>query len=155
MRNLFSLLLLAAVIMATGCNSSKATAQTAAPQQSTANQQGPRQGGARQGAPDLTAMISQLGLTEKQAETFKAVKDKYATQAQEMRKTAGSDRQAMRTKMESLRANEDKEVNAILTAEQQQAYAKIMKEQEAARRERGGRSGGQGRPGGGRPGGGV
>ena len=30
--------------------------------------------------------------------------------------------------MDSLRANEDKEINAVLNAEQQQAYGKIMKE---------------------------
>lgn len=133
-----------------GCNSSKATAQTEAPvpQNRSATQQGPRQGG-----PDLTAMIEQLKLTDEQAVTFKAIKDRYATKARELRQAAGDDREAMRTKMEGLRASENKEINGLLNADQQKAYAKIMAEQEASRPQRGA---GQGRPGGGggRPGGG-
>jgi Spy/CpxP family protein refolding chaperone len=102
-------------------------------------------------------MIKQLDLTDEQAVTFKAVKGRYATKFRELRQASGSDRQAMRTKMEGLRANEHKEINGLLNADQQKAYAKVMAEQEANRRQRGGRPGGQGRPGGGggRPGGGT
>jgi Spy/CpxP family protein refolding chaperone len=149
MRDLFSLFLLAFVMVATSCNSSKATAQTEAPQSRASKQQGPRQGG-----PDLSAMIQQLDLTDEQAVSFKEVKETYGAKFRELRQSAGGDRQAMRTKMEGLRADENKAINAILNADQQQAYAKIMKEQEANRPQRGGRPGGQGRPGGGRPGGG-
>lgn len=135
--------------MATGCNSSKATAQTEAPQERATNQQGPRQGGARQGGQDLTAMVEQLNLTDEQAVTFKAIKEKYATQFRELRQSAGGDRQAMRTKMESLRANENKEVAAVLNAEQLKAYTTLLEEQAANRPQRRGRAGGGGRPGGG------
>jgi len=96
-------------------------------------------------------MVKQLDLKDEQAVFFKAVKDRYATKFRELRQAPGSDRQTMRTKMEGLRANEYKEINGLLNAGQQKAYAKVMAEQEANRRQQGGRPGG----GGGRPGGGT
>jgi hypothetical protein len=154
MQRLLLLILLVSGLMTTSCNSSKATAQTTPKTNTEATAARPAgQQGARQGRPglDLDAMATQLGLDAAQTVKFKEISERYATQAREMRQSAGGDRQAMRSKMEALRANQEKEMSAILTAEQQAAYAKIQEEMEAQRRNRGGQGG---RPGGGRPGGG-
>jgi len=150
MQKLMMLILLVSGLMTTSCNSSKATAQT--PAKTTTEAANARPAG-RQGrpGPDLDAMAAQLGLDATQTVKFKEITERYATQAREMRESAGGDRQAMRSKMKALRANQDKEMSAILTTEQQAAYAKMQEEMQAQRRNRGGQGG---RPGGGRPGGG-
>lgn len=136
--------LLIGSLLTTGCSTAQSATEAAAPAPATTNQRLQGQG---QGRPNPDAMVQQLGLTEAQTVTFKEITERYAVESRKLRESAGGDRQAMRTKMETLRTSQDKEVNAILNTEQQKKYAELQAEMEAKRRQ-GGRPGGQRRPGG-------
>ena len=73
-------------------------------------------------------MTEKLSLSEAQAAKVKEINLKYATKIKEARDTADADRDAMRATMTSIREEQDKELQTVLTEEQWQQWLKIREE---------------------------
>lgn len=109
----------------------------------------PGQGRGFNGTPEERAerqtadLKEKLTLSEAQAAKVKAVNLKYAEKMEAMRQDTTSGREAMRAKMQTLRAEKQAEIKPFLTAEQFAQYEKM----EAERGEGRGRKdkGGQGK----------
>jgi len=97
---------------------------------------GPEGGRRGRGNPQqqIQHMKEQLGLSEAQVKDIQAVFKKYRPQMEEIRtKYQGTDdRQAARTEMMALQQNIQKEINGLLTADQQQKWQELQQQ----RRER-------------------
>ncbi len=78
-------------------------------------------------------MTEQLALSEAQAGKVQEINLKYAKQAQEAREQADGDREAMRDKMTTMRQEQDKELQTVMTQEQWQKWAAFREEQRANR----------------------
>lgn len=63
---------------------------------------------------------------------------KSANKMDEMRKSAGGDRDAMRAKMKTIRDDQNKEMKKVLSDGQWKKYEKFMEEQRKQRGQRGG-----------------
>ena len=88
-------------------------------------------------------MTDSLALSEAQTAKVGEVNLKYAKKMQEIRKSADGDYTAMREMMQSMRKEQQTELNKYLTAEQAAKWETI----EAQLRERRGRRGGKGKRG--------
>jgi periplasmic protein CpxP/Spy len=104
------------------------------------------QPGGQQSTPEERAkrqteqLTTALSLDKAQVTKVEAINLKYAKQQSELFQSmgAGGDREAMRTKMTAMRAEQTKEIKALLTKEQIEKYDKYLAEQQA-RRAQGGR----------------
>jgi len=132
-----SLLLTAglALLLASGCNSSKTVAAPAPPTSDTstaaappAKVHGSKRGG--QAAQRMTEMIARLSLDDAQAAKFREITQRNARQGRDLRQNAGNDRRAARTAGRKMREKMQMEMNALLTKEQQAVYVTIKAEQQ-------------------------
>ncbi len=73
-------------------------------------------------------MTEKLSLSEAQTAKVKEINLKYANKMKEARDNAGGDRETMRATMTTLRGEQDKELQTVLTEEQWQQWLKIREE---------------------------
>ena len=141
------------------CKSKEKVVETAAPEvtQTEGRRGGTvRPGGGERGnrgdfqarqAEQQAKLYTELGLSDaqktKMEEIQKGTRQTMQAMRAEMRDGTG-DRNAMRTKMEAIRAAEVTEVKKIMTEEQFTKYEKFLEERKGRRGERGGRGGGRG-----------
>lgn len=74
------------------------------------------------------SMTEKLSLSEAQAAKVKEINLKYAGKMKEAREKADGDRDAMRAAVTTLRGEQDKELQTVLTDEQWQQWVKIREE---------------------------
>lgn len=84
-------------------------------------------------------MTEKLSLSEAQAAKVKEINLKYAQKMKEARDKADGDRDAMRTAMTTIREEQDKELQAVMTDEQWQQWLKIREEMRGNRPWKGGK----------------
>jgi FtsZ-interacting cell division protein ZipA len=103
-----------------------------------------QRGGGWEASPEVRAeeqtsrMKSDLGLTDEQAKKIKDINLKYAQKAQEKRKEKAAEKEKIRAEREAARAEHQKEVEKILTKEQQEKWVKIRQERPERKGPRGG-----------------
>jgi len=73
-------------------------------------------------------MTEKLSLSEAQTAKVREINLKYANKMKEARDKADGDREAMRATMTTLRSEQDKELQTVLTEEQWQQWLKIREE---------------------------
>ena len=78
-------------------------------------------------------MTEKLALSDAQSAKAKEINLKYANKMKEARANANGDREAMRGTMTTLRQEQDKELQTIMTDEQWQQWVKYRDEQRANR----------------------
>jgi Spy/CpxP family protein refolding chaperone len=92
--------------------------------------QGDRRGGGMGGM-----LLKDINLTDAQKTQIKTIREKYAPQQLELRKsvqaTGGPPDDATRTKMMDLQTKQAAEIRAVLTADQQTAFDKNLAEMKA------------------------
>lgn len=74
------------------------------------------------------ALLAKLGLRPEQEKAFNEIQAKFRQQMAEMRSNSGGDFSAMREKMQSMRTEQEAELQKILTQEQFETYKKHMQE---------------------------
>ena len=79
------------------------------------------------------AMTAQLSLSDAQSAKVKEINLKYANKMKEAREKATGDRDAMRATMTTIRQEQDKELQTVMTEEQWQQWVKYRDEQRANR----------------------
>jgi protein CpxP len=95
---------------------------------------GGRQGGGRMMNPEarVKQLDEKLKLSDEQKTKLTSLFTAQADAQKKMREEAqDGDREAMREKMQAFRADNEKKLNAILTADQQKAYKAFQEEQRA------------------------
>jgi Spy/CpxP family protein refolding chaperone len=105
---------------------SVAAAQTQTPPQG--------QGEMRRGGGMGGMLLKDITLTDAQKAQIKTIREKYAPQQLELRKSAqavGSVDEATRTKMADLQTKQAAEIRAVLTADQQTAFDKNLADMKA------------------------
>lgn len=105
-------------------------------------------------------MMDKLNLTADQKKKVAALDAKMKQQMEAAMKSSGGDRQKMMQGMRGMRQSYQKDLNAILTADQRKKFEQLMKERrDQMMKERGGVPGGKpgkpGKPGAGAKGGGT
>ena len=107
-----------------------ATSVAAAQGQNEPQGQGERRGGAMGGM-----LLKDINLTDAQKAQVKTIREKYAPQQLELRKSAqavgGPPDEATRAKMIDLQTKQAAEIRAILTADQQATFDKNLADQRA------------------------
>ncbi len=78
-------------------------------------------------------MTEKLSLSEAQTAKVKEINLKYAKKMSEARQSADGDREAMRATMLSIREEQDKELQTVLTEEQWQQWVKFRDERKENR----------------------
>ena len=103
------------------------------------------QGGGRQmGTPEeratkaTTMLTEKLTLTADQQIKVKAILLDQNTEVAKAREEAGDDRQAARAKMMKIMEDNNAKITALLTDDQEKAYASYLEERKAAMQNRGG-----------------
>lgn len=115
--------------------------------------QGPGQGGPRGGMMrGWTAMLDQLNLTDAQKKKIETILEQSGKRMQELRQQQETQQGALREKFNQIRQETEKQIEAVLTAEQKAKLKQLREEMEQRMRERM-RERGQGGPGGGGTGG--
>ena len=100
-------------------------------------------GGGRMSPEDRAKMMqTQLKLTDDQTAKITAIYKTQSVKMDSIRTAANGDRDAMRTAMGPLREATTKQVNDILTPDQQVAYKKMMDDMRARMQQGGGGGGG-------------
>jgi Spy/CpxP family protein refolding chaperone len=107
-----------------------ATSVAAAQGQNEPQGQGERRGGAMGGM-----LLKDINLTDAQKAQVKTIREKYAPQQLELRKSAqavgGPPDEATRAKMIDLQTKQAAEIRAVLTADQQATFDKNLADQRA------------------------
>ncbi len=135
------LILLLFVPILFACGASKKTTETAAPTApETQTVQRPRQGQGGDFQARNQEMIEKLGLNAEQTEKYNAINRKYMGKMRAMRDSASGDRTQMREQFQALRADQEKELQGVLTVDQFKKYKELRAQQRR-----------QGPPGGRRP----
>jgi Spy/CpxP family protein refolding chaperone len=99
-------------------------------------------GGGRMSPEDRAKMMqTQLKLTDDQTAKVTAIYKAQTVKMDSVRTAANGDRDAMRAAMGPLREATNKQINAILTPDQQAAYKKMMDDMRARMQQRGGGGG--------------
>ncbi|MGH1365722.1 MAG: hypothetical protein ACRBF0_19330 [Calditrichia bacterium] len=93
--------------------------------------------------PRLRELKEKLQLSEEQVEQITPVLSNTRKEMETLREESGGDRREIRGKMRSIRDRQDKQIEAFLTEDQKEIFAKMKNE----RKERGPRGGKGGRPG--------
>ena len=98
-------------------------------------QQGQAQGEMRRGGGMGGMLLKDINLTDAQKAQVKTIREKYAPQQLELRKsvqaTGAPPDEATRTKMMDIQTKQTNEIRAILTADQQVAFDKNLAELKA------------------------
>jgi Spy/CpxP family protein refolding chaperone len=106
-----------------------------------------------------TAMLDQLNLTDAQKKKIEAILENANKRMQELRQQMDAQQGSLREKFTQIREETQKQIEAVLTAEQKAKWQQLRQEMEQRMRERarergeggpggsGGSSGGQGRTG--------
>lgn len=93
-------------------------------------------------------LVEELKLNKDQEQKVMAINKKYmekqSTDWQKMREATDEERAKMRESMQKMQAEKDKEIKAILTADQVKLYDEMLKRREEMRRNGQGRMGGPG-----------
>ena len=76
----------------------------------------------------LKTLTEKLGLTEEQQGKIKAIFEKNAPKAKELREDAALSKEDKRAKLAELRKGEAEEIRAVLTPEQQEKMKALRKE---------------------------
>jgi Spy/CpxP family protein refolding chaperone len=117
-----------------------------------AQQPGPRQGDERAATPQRREMIeqirqrvlNQLGLTQAQRTRIAALDKKLEEDLAKLAQTQ-ADRQARAPRMRELRQQHQRDVQAVLTAQQRTRFQELMREEMRRMREELGKGGGKGK----------
>ncbi len=93
-------------------------------------------------------LVEELKLNKDQEQKVLAINKKYMEKQsgdwQKMRDASDADRAKMRESMQKMQAEKDKEIKALLTADQVKLYDGMLKKREEMRRNGQGRTGGSG-----------
>ncbi|MEM9837332.1 MAG: hypothetical protein AAF828_12560 [Bacteroidota bacterium] len=113
MKSPLSVLLLFAVILMMGCNAS---------QGATAQSSGSRFGNQSQMEEQRATLIAKMNLSAEQETEFITITDRYLAEAENLRSSAGGNRQQMMQEARQLRDRQNAELQEVLTDSQFEIY---------------------------------
>jgi len=105
---------------------------------SQTSNQGPGQNQQNSREENIDELKTNLGLTDAQVSSWKALKEKYRPQYKAIRADSSLSEEARKTKMKSVRSSEDTELKTILTPDQYtkfQAWKEQQKQQNQQNRQ--------------------